>query len=466
MDRLILVSADSHACGPAEEYLEYMDKATRREAYGPLIEDERRTVGHFKSSLGMLRPDQVDEIDDRDAVRSGRARGTYDVKCRLEEMDAEGIAGELIFPAAYMGTVPFFEQLSLAHPPALRTAGAKAYNRWLADRLLSAGNGRLYGVACPGSYHDMGDAIQEMEWAAEHGFVAVSCPGSVKDLDLPPLYDPYWRTFWAACVDLELVVTIHAGFHFAQGQIFDMSASVMRRIEESSPGELLEPGNPAVDRSGFFFENVNELFDKAVYAPRRALWEIMLSGAFDAHPDLRVVPTEVRVDWVPGLLAFLDSKHESGDFNTPHSPSYYWGHNCYGCASPLRPPDVTLRKEVGVSRFLFGRDYPHAEGMWPNTAEWLRATLRDVAPEESRQILGLNAIECYRLDAGYLRRIAARIGPTIDELQGGVDVDQRYIDNFDRRAGYNKPIATLDLDDIEMQLRQDVAAAAGQVRTD
>jgi predicted TIM-barrel fold metal-dependent hydrolase len=449
VDKVMLVSCDGHACGPAEEYMEYMDAATRRSAYAALIEDERRTMGYFKSTVGMLQPAQVELIDDRDAIRSGKARGTYDAQCRLEEMDVEGIAAELLFPAAYMGTVPFISgAVCLPHPPELRDGGARAYNRWLADRMISQGGGRLLGVAVPGSYHSLPDAIDEMKWASEHGFVAVACPGYVEDLALPPLYDPYWEPFWDACVRLRLVVTIHAGFRLRQGQGLEGAEALMGR--DTRLGDL--------DRSRFFFEAESDPFDENVYAPRRALWEIMLGGAFDRYPALTVVPTEVRVDWVPGLFQFLDDKYASGALETKHAPSYYWTHNCYGCSSPLRPPDIARRAQIGVSRLLFGRDFPHAESMWPNTADWLVATLRDLPDYEVRLILGLNAIDCYGLDGDHLAAVAAKVGPTIEQVVSGPGVDPRYIENFDLRAGFNKPVASLRLDEMGRQLAEDLEA--------
>ncbi|MCY4423651.1 MAG: hypothetical protein OXC06_11335, partial [Acidimicrobiaceae bacterium] len=61
-------------------------------------------------------------------------------------------------------------------------------------------------------------------------------------------------------------------------------------------------------------------------------------------------------------------------------------------------------------------DYPHPEGSWPHTAQRLESDFRDVSIEDARLLLGLNAVECYNLDLPSLTEIAARVGPTPEQL--------------------------------------------------
>ena len=35
---------------------------------------------------------------------------------------------------------------------------------------------------------------------------------------------------------------------------------------------------------------------------RRVLWQLILSGIFDRYPNLKLVMTELRADWVPARL--------------------------------------------------------------------------------------------------------------------------------------------------------------------
>jgi len=65
---------------------------------------------------------------------------------------------------------------------------------------------------------------------------------------------------------------------------------------------------------------------------------------------------------------------------------------------------------------LWGNDFPHPEGTWPHTREWLLRSFWDIPVEETRQMLGLAAAEVYDFDLGALAALAERIGPTPEDL--------------------------------------------------
>jgi hypothetical protein len=98
---------------------------------------------------------------------------------------------------------------------------------------------------------------------------------------------------------------------------------------------------------------------------------------------------------------------------------------------------------------MFGRDYPHPEGTWPNTLEWLQASLAGVDETEVRQILGLNAIECFGLDRAMLASIAERIGPDIRTItEPPAPVSPELIENFDNRGGFLRSEADINVNDL------------------
>jgi len=67
---------------------------------------------------------------------------------------------------------------------------------------------------------------------------------------------------------------------------------------------------------------------------------------------------------------------------------------------------------------MWGSDYPHLEGTWPNTLKSLNETFGDYPEEEIRAILGLNAAQVYGFDLDELRPIADEIGPTVEQIRG------------------------------------------------
>jgi len=65
---------------------------------------------------------------------------------------------------------------------------------------------------------------------------------------------------------------------------------------------------------------------------------------------------------------------------------------------------------------MWGTDYPHPEGTWPNTVARLRSDFGDVPVEDARLLLGGTAARCYGFDVDVLRPIADRVGPTPEDL--------------------------------------------------
>ena len=82
--------------------------------------------------------------------------------------------------------------------------------------------------------------------------------------------------------------------------------------------------------------------------------------------------------------------------------------------------DIDRRHEIGVGNFLWGNDFPHPEGTFPYTRERVRLAFKDVPVDETRRMLGLNAVDVYGLDAAALAPLVERIGPRVSEVHGEV----------------------------------------------
>ena len=191
---------------------------------------------------------------------------------------------------------------------------------------------------------------------------------------------------------------------------------------------------------------------------------MMLGGVFDRHPDLKLVMTEVRLDWVPAMLAHLDAIYDAcrDDLPAQRRPSEYWHSNCLGGASFMHKVEVEMRDEIGVGTILFGRDYPHPEGTWPKTTEWLRDAFAGVPEHDARFILGENAIRFFGLDHDALAAIAEKVGPTLEEVTGGAPVSDDLIDFFALKSGYLKPAeGNSRLDAVQEMLQTDIVTASG-----
>src|SRR5581483_611846 len=137
---------------------------------------------------------------------------------------------------------------------------------------------------------------------------------------------------------------------------------------------------------------------------------------FDRFPGLRVVFTELHMTWVAPTLAHLESRfdavlYDRSDLKPPKlRPTDYWRRNC-AVAGPHTPYEIGLRHQIGVETVMFGHDYPHPEGSWPNTHDWLRLAMKGVPEDEARLILGENAARFYGFDVDVLRPLAEKLGP-------------------------------------------------------
>jgi hypothetical protein len=91
-------------------------------------------------------------------------------------------------------------------------------------------------------------------------------------------------------------------------------------------------------------------------------------------------------------------------------------------ASTMSREEVRRRHINGIDALMWGTDYPHPEGSWPNTRARLKNDFADATVEDTRRLLGLNAIDCYGLDEAALQAVADRIGPTPEDLGQSLDI--------------------------------------------
>ncbi len=264
--------------------------------------------------------------------------------------------------------------------------GAKGWNRFNADNFGWAPE-RFLVTGAIGPCVDMDAQLAELDWMADHRFVGVYGPGYLRHPDMPPVSDPYWDPFWAKCVERGLTVVVHAGYGTMQGTAFSAVERIYNDVADaagSTDQEALYAHADAVSQESldFFFNFLNKNVDS-----RRPMWQMMLGGVFDRFPELKVLLTEIRLDWIPATLAHLDAVYDQHRDQLPaqRRPSEYWPTNFMAGASFIHKAEVDHRHELGVDTILFGRDFPHPEGTWPHTREFLRAAFTGRARRRGAQ---------------------------------------------------------------------------------
>ncbi len=410
MERAIVVSGDGHASIPKELWPEYLEK--KYHDYLPqLIEEDEFQTRIFWILNDLVMSEDASKVFDADGVYgAGRWSGLWDLDVRLAEMDREGVAAELVYFGDFRTQDLFFNITNGTYPVEAVDAGVRAYDRWAADT-FGAAKGRLLLSGGVGTYTDLEAAIAELEWIADRGFVGTYAPGFLGYAHLPPLYDEFWEPIWAAYERLGLVPIVHGGYGFEPG----LTHQVVREAAESVQTRGGSDMDLVIELTTGLFND--EGFFKDVRC-RRGMWQMMLGGVFDRHPGLKLMMTEVRGDWIPATLHQLDTLYEEhrGDIPAKRKPSEYWESNCLAGLSFMHLSEVEHRDEIGVDNICFGRDYPHSEGTWPNTADFYKLLFRGVPAEDTRKILGENAIRFFGLDRPPLAEIAERIGPDLAEI--------------------------------------------------
>jgi predicted TIM-barrel fold metal-dependent hydrolase len=386
-ERVVVVSSDCHA-GPSA-VADYAPFVPRQ--YQEVFEDYVRAVDAYDADAAAVAAQQGGGLQHGGATTRAD-EGLWDVDVRTRHLTADGVVGEILFP---QGGVPFAPYPAVGGGPIgkmrwsckdeVRNAGPEIYNRWLAE-LCGADPDMHYGVAVL-PIRDVDNAVSEVVRAKESGLNGgVSLP-PVAD-DFPMYNDPAYEPLWAACEDTGMAINLHGGAGRFYGSGADASALTLAETD--------------------FFS-------------KRTLWFLIFSGVFERHPRLHLAVTEQRAHWVPTLVAELDSIYKwprSARLRAelPKLPSDYFATNCYVGASFFSRPECEMRSSTGVDRIMWGSDYPHTEGSWPWVNEALRWTFDGVDELELRMMLGGNAIACYRFNEDLLRRRAAQIGPTVEEI--------------------------------------------------
>src|SRR5687768_5200329 len=107
MQRYTVISADCHAGATDSEggFTGYVDAAYLDRLVEHTAEQRRR----FNESMDRLfDPEFMAEQDDTDAAASGGRSGAFDATRRIEELQADGIVADVIFPDGTQdNTTPF-----------------------------------------------------------------------------------------------------------------------------------------------------------------------------------------------------------------------------------------------------------------------------------------------------------------------------------------------------------------------
>jgi predicted TIM-barrel fold metal-dependent hydrolase len=382
MSNLTIISADCHAGALPDTYREYLPARLREHfddwwtAIDAEMKERRGTFFDF---------DSTEERERVESVLDGKAEGEHDAVARALVLDADGIAGEIIFPQM----APFgagLMQYRREIDPEWNLEGTRAYNRWLAD-LCNTNPGRHAGVALI-TVEDIDVSIQDVTAAKEMGlWGGVLIPAGTGDNEY--YHHPRYEPLWAACEEMEMPIHTHSGWSPDYGDVPSATAMFISEVS---------------------------------WYAHRPFTCFLWAGVFERYPKLKLVMTEQGTSWVLDTMRMFERNFDSPYFKYFHKdlslrPLEYFQRQCFLGASFLTPGDCALRHEIGVDRLMWGSDYPHLEGTWPNTMSSLRETFGELPENETRAMLGETALDVFAVYREQMKGIAEKIGPTLSDIQ-------------------------------------------------
>ena len=302
--------------------------------------------------------------------------GAYDPAVRLQVLDECGIDNQIIFPSTIgLGG----QDLGMADDPTLALAVIEIYNDAMAEIQADSGN-RLLPLPLMPAW-SVETCVAEARRVAALGARGINMTSDPHDLGAPDLASREWDPLWEACTELKLPVHFHIGASVTGMSMYQKYAwpSHPENTKLALGGTLLFIGNA------------------------RVVSNLILSGMFDRHPELKMVSVESGVGWIPFILEALDyemaenAPQEFAQLGKP--PSEYFRSNLYATFwfenNRNKLPD--LIEAVGEDNILFETDFPHPTCLYPTPLDSVAAKMATLAPDTQRKIMGENARKLYRL---------------------------------------------------------------------
>ena len=366
-----LISADNHVTEPLDlwtrlpadlaalaPHIEERDGVPCMVVEGKVIQRLRVPAG---TRTDTARTGDVLAAADRAEAAAMLVRDANDPDQRMRDLDRDAIWGEVMFPNLFV-----FMVYRLSNP-LLQAAACSLYNDWVWDTF---GTHERFVPVAPLPALDVAAAVAELERCAARGFRGVLLPAHSDWL--PEAYNaPAYERLWSAAEANGLPVHFHAGTG-----------------RDNRPAR--NPGGAVIN------------YVVTVQGPSETIAYLAGSGVLARHPGLRVVMVECGSGWLAWTLHAMDDAYREHELWVEPKldllPSEYF----------LRQGFVTFQSDpvgfhnvafTGDRCLMWGADYPHPEGTWPESRRYLTEQLAGVPRDVARRVLWSNAAELYRWQA-------------------------------------------------------------------
>lgn len=280
-----------------------------------------------------------------------------DPQRRLQDQDTDGIQAEVIY-----GILGISNRM---HDDEATSVVYQIYNEYAAT-LWRTHPERFAGLACiPNT--DAKLAADEIYKVAKLGMRGAEFNPVTAN---PPLWHPYWDPMWAAAAACNLPISFHT---------------------LGTGGGLPEDVEPKV-RLAAQATRLTQ-FQLAMAAHLSA---VIFGGVPERHPNLKLIMGEAGLGWIPYVLDRMDYEWEDQfrELDLTMKPSDYWHRQMY---ATYQHDEIGIRllDLLGEDNVMWGSDFPHPDGIWPDSQSFIQKQLSHLPAATRRKILCENAAKVY-----------------------------------------------------------------------
>ena len=380
----VLISADSHIAEPPELWERLPAEMRDMQPVVEELPDGGELYSIERSTIQLPLMDELGEDDWACEYRRDPS-GARDLSRRMADMAREGVDAQVVFPEAGLGLA------GGVGSRAYHVAIARAYNDWVFE--LFAPEPQRFRPAAMIPLDDVAAAFDESKRCIEKGFKTLFLPVVVPWKPYwPPDYEPLWALAAEARVPLS--------FHVFRGNVwFGTEFAFLPFL----PPERYEAAQKMHRELG----DVPERYSSTVVgmaAGMSPIVDLTGAGVLERHPDLRFAIVESECGWLAWALSAMDSMQERRRLFLSKLPlrasEYFLRQGAVAITDD--PVGVHNLPITGSDCILWGNDYPHDEGTFPNSRRVIDAMRDAVEPESLAKILSGNAARFYDFDLDYL----------------------------------------------------------------
>src|SRR6266852_3360834 len=173
-----------------------------------------------------------------------------------------------------------------------------------------------------------------------------------RDWDMEPMWHPMWEPLWQAVNDVDLPLHFHTFPSLPPG------------VRERQTG---------LTRRAAFFTSVAGFQMNLV----NILAAVIGAAVLERYPNLRISFGESGIGWIPYALDRMD---------------FEWEDRFRDLGLTMKPSD-----DMGVETIMWASDYPHTDGVWPESSKYIAEQFGHLPPDVVHKITCENAGKFYGL---------------------------------------------------------------------